>query len=167
MLEPSQSDQNVRTIKRRPSVGTVWTIGGVAPNGSAIDDGHGRLVRTGTTAQIFRTSFSDAKPKKQEDLAEHQARLASALNLDRVGRTLDIQGKASQSWRTNGRFGRSFSSLPTRAGPGRSFWDGIELVNDGGLKSEYPLGTWQKSINKIEYTDKGLKTRELPAAPFK
>lgn len=98
----SRSDSNQRRLgtvlnlhslsleQRQVSNGAVWSVGGLAPGG--IDDGHGRRVSSGTNARLYATSFSNARPKSEEDQEKHEGRLALALKIDRVQRILDFDG---------------------------------------------------------------------------
>lgn len=73
------------------SVGTIWAVGGIAPVSTAILDGHGGFLGSGTNAPLYTTSFSAARPKAQEDLVNHENRLADALGLDRVQRVFEYR----------------------------------------------------------------------------
>lgn len=75
---------------RQVSNGTIWAVGGIAPSGTAVDNGRGQLVSSGTNARLFRTSFPTARQNGEEDHQKHEARLAAALGLDRARRTLHI-----------------------------------------------------------------------------
>lgn len=77
--------------ERHVSVGTVWTVGGLAPVNAGVPNGRGRLLGTGTNAPLYTTSFSTARPKAQEELEKHEGRLAEALQLDRVTRVLEFR----------------------------------------------------------------------------
>ena len=74
------------------SIGTVWTIGGLAPVSSAIPNGRGALITSGTNAPLYTSPFSTARPKAKEDAENHENRLAKALELDRVGRVFEFRG---------------------------------------------------------------------------
>jgi meiosis-specific APC/C activator protein AMA1 len=77
--------------ERHVSVGTVWTVGGLAPMNVSIPDGRGRLLGTGTNATLYTTSFSTARPMAEEEMEKHEGRLAEALQLDRVTRVLEFR----------------------------------------------------------------------------
>lgn len=77
---------------RHVSQGAVWGVGSIAPIGTTTEDGHGHLLRSGTNARVFSTSFSACKPNIEEDLEKYQGQVACALDLDRVGRVLDFDG---------------------------------------------------------------------------
>jgi meiosis-specific APC/C activator protein AMA1 len=84
------------------------------------------LVGSGTNAPLYTASFSNARPKAQEDLENHEGRLAEALELDRNARVLEFRDpsfstpKPPTIGRTKG------SELDSRAA-----WDGTEWVIDG------------------------------------
>ena len=77
--------------ERHVSVGTVWTVGGLAPVNAGVPNGRGGLLGTGTNAPLYTTSFSTARPKTEEELEKHEGRLAEALQLDRVTRVLEFR----------------------------------------------------------------------------
>lgn len=52
------------------------------PNQGAVDDGRGGLFASGTNAPMFGSLFPPSKPKMQEDIEKHEARLASAFDID-------------------------------------------------------------------------------------
>jgi hypothetical protein len=67
----------------------VWSVGGTAPSGT-VDDGHGHLLRSGTNARVFASSFFASASNTEEDLDKYQGRVASALNIDRVCKILEF-----------------------------------------------------------------------------
>jgi meiosis-specific APC/C activator protein AMA1 len=72
-------------------VGTIWRVGGLAPPNLGVSNGRGGLLGSGTNAPLYTTSFSAARAKAQEDLENHENRLAHALELDRVSRVLEFR----------------------------------------------------------------------------
>jgi meiosis-specific APC/C activator protein AMA1 len=95
-IDPYPSQATVfQANERQVSRGTVWTVGGLAPVGNPVDDGRGHMIRSGTHAQVFTTSFSGARPNQQEDLEKYHGRVASALDIDRARRVLDFDGRAT------------------------------------------------------------------------
>lgn len=54
----------------------------MVPNQGAVDDGRGGLFVSGTTAPMFNTQFPPSRPRDQEDVEKHEARLASAFEID-------------------------------------------------------------------------------------
>lgn len=54
----------------------------MVPNQGAVDDGRGGLFISGTTAPMFNTQFPPSRPKAEEDVEKHEARLASAFEID-------------------------------------------------------------------------------------
>ena len=77
------------------SIGTVWTIGGLAPVSSAVPNGRGGLITSGTNAPLYTSPFSTARPKAKEDAENHENRIAKALELDRVGRVFEFRSLGS------------------------------------------------------------------------
>jgi meiosis-specific APC/C activator protein AMA1 len=76
-------------------VGTIWTVGGLAPVSTGIPNGRGGLLGSGTNAPLYTTSFSIAKPKAKDDIEKHEGRLAEALKFDRIARVLEFRGRAA------------------------------------------------------------------------
>ena len=117
---------------RQVSHGTVWAVGGVAPSaagGPAVDNGRGQLVRSGTNARLFRTTFPTAKPRAEEELEKHGARIATALGLDRAQRVL----------RTNLlRCEENTGAKLTRPRESPTDFDGVVWVKESPVQSECP-----------------------------
>ncbi|KAK0708947.1 WD40 repeat-like protein [Lasiosphaeria miniovina] len=135
-------DQNGKTgLDRQASNGTIWAVGGVIPGGAAVNNGRGQLVRSGTNARLFRTSFPNAKPQAEEEREKHESRLAAALGLDRVKRILEVNITHKQDHTFGNKHG---DVAPTQ-------WNGTEWVKNGPLPR--PL--------------KPQENRLLPIAPFK
>lgn len=80
------------------------------------------MVGSGTNAPLYTASFSAARPKAQEDLQNHEGRLAEALKLDRNARVLEFRdpSKLPTIGRTKG------SELDSR-----TVWDGAGWVMGG------------------------------------
>ncbi|KAI0381651.1 hypothetical protein F5Y04DRAFT_65323 [Hypomontagnella monticulosa] len=145
----SRSDGNERRIgtviglqsleHRQVSNGAVWSVGGLAPGG--IDDGRGRRVSSGTNARLYATSFSNTRPKSEEDQEKHEGRLALALKIDRVQRILDFDGFST--------FPRCKHKSRPMLRKSKTTWTGSEWSN------EYHVPKMQK------------EGRTLPNAPFK
>ncbi|KAK4251604.1 hypothetical protein C7999DRAFT_10583 [Corynascus novoguineensis] len=115
---------------------TAWTVG---LGGTAVNNGQGQLVRSGTNARLFRTTFPTAKPKSEEETEKYKTRLAAALGLDRAQRILDVNLTTHRGLNSS-----KPGYVPTQ-------WNGTEWVNDG------PTPKPQKQ----------LRNRTLPTAPFK
>lgn len=98
----------------------MWAVGGVAPITQGIPDGRGGLLRSGTNAPLYTTTFS-ARPKAQEDKEKHEDRLAEALELYRVGRVLEFRESLSPTKRppTN----KKHKDIETES---RTIWTGTE-----------------------------------------
>ncbi|KAI1419430.1 WD40-repeat-containing domain protein [Xylaria sp. FL1777] len=109
-------------LDRQVSHGAVWSVGGTAPNGVAVDGGRGRLVSSGTNARLYTTSFSNLRPKSEEDQEKHEGRLALALNIDRVQRVLDFDGFST--------FPRCKKRIRPSLQPAKTIWTGTEWAND-------------------------------------
>ncbi len=109
-------------LDRQVSHGAVWSVGGTAPNGVAVDGGRGRLVSSGTNARLYTTSFSNLRPKSEEDQERHEGRLAIALNIDRVRRVLDFDGFST--------FPRYKKKTRPSLQPAKTIWTGSEWTND-------------------------------------
>ncbi|KAL1883958.1 hypothetical protein Daus18300_000066 [Diaporthe australafricana] len=123
----------------------VWSVGGMAPSHGAVENGRGGLVQSGTNAPMFNTLFPPSKPKAQEDVEKHEARLASAFEIDCASRIL---GSDHLSVPLEKQHRKSDSVLKKK-----THWDGVQLVK--GDHSE-------KLASKISH-----EMRTLPVAPFK
>jgi len=119
VLEPV--DQNgTEGMGRQVSYGSVWSVGGVAPGGTAVDNGRGQLIQSGTNARLFRTCFATIKPKPEEEMSKHEDRLAAALGLDRAHKVLDVNTLLYQS-----------DDPQKRPRSVLTQWNGIQWVNTG------------------------------------
>ncbi|KAK5658622.1 hypothetical protein OQA88_2015 [Cercophora sp. LCS_1] len=135
----SPLDQNnERNPARQVSHGNVWGVGGVVPSAAAINNGRGQLLRSGTNARLFRTTFPNNKPRIEDDLENHEARLAMALGMDRAKRVLE----------TNMPHRRGENGTPTKSS---TQWNGVEWVQE----------------NESKASPKPTETRDLPIPPFK
>lgn len=131
-----------RRQDRQFSLGSIWSVGGLAPPAeTAVNNGRGHLMRSGTNARLFRTSFPTIKPKLEEELERHEARLATALGLDRAARVLDVNIIPHQT-----------ESNEKGSNKSHTKWTGTEWVKEG---------SYQKQQKKKQ------ENRSLPAAPFK
>ena len=78
---------------RHVSAGSVWNLGGQCPieRGpmSAIPDGRGGLLGSGTNAPIFTSQFFSSETE-DEMLERFSGRLAAALDIDQTSRTLHM-----------------------------------------------------------------------------
>ncbi|KAI0401768.1 WD40-repeat-containing domain protein [Xylaria palmicola] len=128
-------------LDRQVSHGAVWSVGGTAPGGVAVDGGRGRLVSSGSNARLYTTAFSSVKSKSEEDQEKHEGRLALALKIDRIQRVLDFDGFST--------FPRCKKKTRPPLSPTRTTWTGVEWANDA-----HPI-------------PKSSKERVLPNAPFK
>lgn len=110
---------------RQVSHGTVWTVRGVVPNAAAVDNGRGQLIQSGTNARLFRTAFPARKPRAEEELEKHEARIAAALGMDRTQRVLGMNMVFER--RENARERREKTSTQ---------WNGAEWVREDWLACE-------------------------------
>ncbi|XXG98021.1 ubiquitin-like protein atg8 [Hypoxylon texense] len=143
----SDGDRHVGTVlgvndtDRQVSNGAVWSVGGLAPGGGGVDDGRGRRVSSGTNARLYTTSFSNARPKSEEEQEKHEGRLALALKIDRVQRVLDFDG---------------YSTFPRRRNKERPM---LREAKTSWTGSEWSCDYHVPRVQKEE--------RILPNAPFK
>lgn len=77
VLDSASRNQSDRRVSN-----SIWSVGGMAPNQGAVDDGRGGRVQSGTNAPMFHSLFPPSKPRAQEDVEKHEARLASAFDID-------------------------------------------------------------------------------------
>lgn len=85
---------------------------------------------SGTNAPLYTTSFSNSRPKSEDEREKHEGRLASALNIDRIQRVLDFDGYST--------FPRCKSKTKIRRfhDISRTIWTGTEWSNDGRIPSK-------------------------------
>lgn len=119
----------------------------MVPSQGAVDDGRGGLFVSGTNAPIFNTQFPPSKPKAQEDVERHEARLASAFEIDWSSRILGFD-------RLSIPVERKSNKSNTQPSPGRkTYWRGTQLVRE-----DHPTRNLSKKVPDM---------RTLPVAPFK
>ncbi|KAF4342584.1 meiosis-specific apc c activator ama1 [Fusarium beomiforme] len=128
---------------RQVSMGNMWSVGGLAPNAIAIDDGQGHLVRRGTNARVFPTPFQESLVSTSVEKEKHEGRIASALNIDQVRKILEC-AQGQQIPRSLRRNSLHMDFSHTR-------WNGYQWAN----KEEWSIPL------------KPAKKRLLPAAPFR
>ncbi|KAH6688389.1 WD40-repeat-containing domain protein [Plectosphaerella plurivora] len=111
----------LRNGERQLSHGTSWSVGGLAPPSTAVDDGHGRLIQSGTNARVYSGKFPDPGPTFEFE--RHESRLATALDIDQASKILEVSSRSSTSSQPN--------SDQTRRRPRaqRTTWNGTEWVN--------------------------------------
>lgn len=117
----------------------------MAPNQGAVDDGRGGLFVSGTNAPMFNTQFPPSKPKIQEDVERHEARLASAFGIDWSSRILGIDHLSTGAGKR--------SSKPSAQPGSKTYWDGPQLIRE-----DHPTKKPSRGIPEL---------RTLPVAPFK
>lgn len=66
-------------------------MGGLAPFSTGVPNGRGGFMGSGTNAPLYTTPFSVARQKTQEDMENHESRLAEALEIDRSTRVLEFR----------------------------------------------------------------------------
>jgi hypothetical protein len=115
---------------RQVSRGTVWTVGGLAPRGSSIDDGRGHFVRSGTHAQVFTMPLCKRRSCSQDELGRYHDRIASALSIDRARRILDFDRRATSPRSPRSRRPSWWSASETMT------WNCTEWLNGKESKSQ-------------------------------
>jgi meiosis-specific APC/C activator protein AMA1 len=103
------------------SVGTIWTVGGLAPVTAGIPNGRGRLLSSGTNATLYTTPFSAANTKSKEhtEKERYESRLADALHLDRISRVFEFRDPLKSPSKMTPEFGQ------------KTTWNGTEWVMAG------------------------------------
>ena len=93
-LPQNQAERSERLVEssgeRQASRGTIWTVGGIAPNSRGVDDGHGHWLRSGTNARIFPATFSTTSSRADYDTERYHGRIATALGIDRARRIFEF-----------------------------------------------------------------------------
>ncbi|PNY25487.1 Meiosis-specific APC/C activator protein AMA1 [Tolypocladium capitatum] len=123
--------------ERQASHSTVWTVGGLAVSGTAVDDGHGHLLRRGTNARLFTMSSLVARPSAQDDLESYHGRVASALEIDRVRKILDFNLHLPIPPCV------SMQSSRGPATPKKATWNGNEWPDIEKRNRALPVVTWE------------------------
>lgn len=74
---------------------------------TAVSDGRGGLLTSGTNAPLYASRFTALRPKTKEELDNHERRIAEALEMDRTTRVLDFRDHtlSSQTPTMTGRLG--------------------------------------------------------------
>ncbi|KAK2797155.1 hypothetical protein FQN51_008800 [Onygenales sp. PD_10] len=76
---------------RQISAGAVWHVGGSSPAAGGtplgIQDGHGGLISSGSSAPMYLAKFLD-KDTHAQHLRRHESRLAMALDIDQASKVL-------------------------------------------------------------------------------
>lgn len=121
------------------SVGTVWTVGGLAPFSSAIPDGRGGFLESGTNAPLYTTPFTSGRKNPEDDIEKHESRLAEALDMDRTSRVLEFRDRSVSPKRP----------LPNAKSKsvdaeGKTVWKGTEWVPGSPNRSKYST-SWKPS----------------------
>lgn len=140
------SSQNRQAGERQPSHGTVWTVGGSISGITAVEDGHGGFIHSGTNARLFSTSYANRRSRSEEDEERHENLLARALDVDRIRRVLEIDSIGSPlglKMRMAG-FKQFSEDKETR-------WTGIQWENNDSIKEPS--------------TQAAMRT--LPSSPFR
>lgn len=130
--------------ERQPSHGTIWSVGGAVSSISAIDDGHGRFLHSGTNARLFPTSYASRASRSEDDEETHESRLACALDLDQTRRIIETDYTGSP------RRPPSIAATPCRPSSlrGVTLWNGVEWENSRSLKGS--MGSFS-SVSHLEF----------------
>jgi hypothetical protein len=91
------------------------------PPSTAVDDGHGRLIQSGTNARVYSGKFPDPGP--MYDFERHESRLATALDIDQASKILEVSCKGSPSAQADE------SRTHSRGRAQKTTWSGTEWVN--------------------------------------
>ena len=80
---------------RTASAGAIWNVGGGLANPPtspirAVYDGRGGLIRSGTNAPMYSSSFTDTSVVDDDNDDPLEGRLAAALEFDQTNRLLNI-----------------------------------------------------------------------------
>ncbi|KEY69498.1 hypothetical protein S7711_02035 [Stachybotrys chartarum IBT 7711] len=74
--------------RRQAGRGGFLPSGILAAGPQTVDDGRGRLLRSGTNARVFTSALSERRSSFHEEWENYQDRIAKALKLDRIRRVL-------------------------------------------------------------------------------
>ena len=142
----TNTNNNSPDAERQISYGSTWSVGGLAPMGSTVNNGHGGLVQSGTNVPVYTTTYPTWTATKSQDIQKHRDRLASALDIDRANRVLGICNKPIST--------PGYSSRPMRR---KSF----------GQRTRWIGHRWEKETSTPSKNRKVSETRILPGSPFK
>lgn len=67
---------------------------------TAVSDGRGGLLTSGTNAPLYTSRFTTSRPKMKEDLDNHSSRIAEALEMDRSTRVFEFRDYSSPQHQT-------------------------------------------------------------------
>ncbi|KAJ2899344.1 hypothetical protein MKZ38_003273 [Zalerion maritima] len=147
-LTPRSTNPNLSSSggERQASYGSAWSVGGIAPIGGTVNNGHGGLVQSGTNVPLYTASYPTLKGGHNNDNQKHRERLASALDIDRANRVLGMSNKPISSL--------GYTASPMRRGSmgKKTYWTGHK---------------WERSASTPTKSRKVSETRILPSSPFK
>jgi hypothetical protein len=131
--------QSTTLVSRQASNGAVWNIGGAIPRAqtplSAIPDGRGGMLGSGTNAPLYRSRFIDIPDQDQQN---HEGRLAVALGFDRYRRVLHFRQSEDDNIETDASKQASPTSIPKSCpdqSTSRTIWrDGGWIVDSKGSR---------------------------------
>lgn len=112
------------------SLGSIWTVGGVAPRHGSVSNGRGGLVASGTNAPLYTTNFTATTTQAEDETENHSGRIAKALELDRTRRVFDFLDTSDDSR-------KGFSEKCKHENlDQKTFWNGTEWIQNRPPTSE-------------------------------
>jgi meiosis-specific APC/C activator protein AMA1 len=113
------------------------------PRETAVNNGHGQLLTSGTNALFFTTDFSPYLLQEDEHWEWHEGRIAAALNLDRAERLLSFSPRQTCT--------RAQAKKPKSIHIKKTTWNGSRWVSPSSLPGN----------------PKATKKRIIPHTPFR
>lgn len=127
-------------------------------HGITVDDGHGRLLRSGTHARVFNASFVSASSNTVENSEKYHGRIASALDIDRVRRIFEFNSPAIR-----------YPPLSTRNVnaylANKAIWNGFRWVNENESSSANCQSTISIATRRTELIQPRPKHHRFSKAP--
>jgi hypothetical protein len=90
VIGPSRGREPRRVQERQVSHGTVWSIGGLAPRTTVSESAQANATTARTNSRAIVRPPLTAVQSARDELEDYQGRVALALGIDRVQRTLDF-----------------------------------------------------------------------------
>jgi hypothetical protein len=148
---------------RQASNGTVWTVGGLAPSITGVDDGFGHFLRPGTNARVHMTPLCKTSVKEQDEREKYHGRVATALGIDRARRILDFNPISASS--QGGGIAHLLASSATLCSP----WSEAEWTRFRGPPSQFlhPVLRAAEQANSMTGRTSTTGSRSLAATPFR
>lgn len=133
--ESSRGRESRRLQGRQVSHGAVWSVGGLAPRTTVAESAQTSTTTTGISSRAIVRPPLTAVQSVRDDLENYQGRVALALGIDRVQRTLDFTSGQVPCRKTQS-LKRGHSQAVDNSFWSTSTWNAIETVHSAYLLPE-------------------------------